>query len=204
MRILPTDDAGIREALQILQSGGAIAHATETCYGLACDVRNPSAVAKLFAIKQRPKNQPVSVLFPSIDQAKKYVEWNAQAEELAKRHLPGPLTIILHIKPNSPTIFTTPFATKPKTRNEQTSNAGVRLSSHPLAQKLADSFGSPLSTTSANIHGRPNPYSAEEIAKQFENASAKPDLILDSGALPLMPPSTIIDCTSPEGKILRQ
>jgi L-threonylcarbamoyladenylate synthase len=77
----------------------------------------------------------------------------------------------------------------------RTPTLGIRISSHPLAQQLAASAGFPISTTSANLHGQPNPYSVQEIEAQFKDADMKPDLILDSGTLPPNQPSTVIDCT---------
>jgi L-threonylcarbamoyladenylate synthase len=193
MKILPPDSTGIAEALIVLKNGGVVAHATETCYGLACDMKNEKAIAQLFAIKQRPGNQPVSALFSSVAEAKKYVEWNDEAEKLAQQYLPGPLTLILPMK--------NPLHATPTTYNLQT--LGIRISSHPLAMTLAEKFGSPISTTSANIHGQPNPYSIEDMTAQFSGKEFVPDLILDSGKLPPTPPSTIVDLTQPGGGIVR-
>ncbi|OIO54355.1 threonylcarbamoyl-AMP synthase [Candidatus Peregrinibacteria bacterium CG1_02_54_53] len=189
MRSVVASPQTLEEALHILAAGGVIAHATETCYGLACDLTNPQAVAKLFAIKNRPANQPVSALFASVDAAKKYVEWNAKAEEFAQQHLPGPLTLILPLHKDAQQIFPTPHPLRP------TPSLGIRISSHPLAMELAKRFGKPLSTTSANLHGQPNPYSAQEIERQFTSAVVQPNLILDSGKLPSVPPSTVINLT---------
>lgn len=199
MNVLPLSPQALDHALEILRQGGVIAHATETCYGLACDLTNPEAVRGLFAIKQRPLDQPVSALFPSVEEAKKYVQWNDEVEMLATKYLPGPLTIILPLKKNAPPVFSIP------TNNQQpvTSNSlGVRVSSHPLAQHLVAAFGRPISTTSANVHGQPNPYSPEEILRQFTGQKNQPDLILDSGTLPPTPPSTVIDLSgqSPQRK----
>ena len=225
MRILPALE-GIAEALQTLKAGGVVAHATETCYGLACDLRNPEAVAKLFAIKQRPVDQPVSALFVSVDEAKKWVEWNDEAEKLALEYLPGPLTLILPLrKIYIGKIFPLPPAPPPKGEGGDISGSfspspaggrgqgigetlGVRISSHPLAQNLAKEVGSPLSTTSANIHGQKNPYSAEEIVLQFtggaQHAVPLPDLILDSGTLPPTLPSTVINLAAKDSPIVRK
>lgn len=207
MKISPATPASIAEALNILRFGGVVAHATETCYGLACDMRNQDAVKKLFLIKDRPFDQPVSALFASIDEAKKYVEWNEEAEKLAKQYLPGPLTMILPMKKDAPQqIFATAVSNELPAMSYQqklttngsllTASLGLRISSHPLAQKLVTAFGSPLSTTSANIHGLPNPYSAQDIAEQFEGLEIIPDLVLDSGILPNNPPSTVVNLSS--------
>ena len=168
-------------------------HATETCYGLACDLRNLSAVERLFAVKQRPAGQPVSALFSTMQEAKQYVEWNDRAETLAQEFLPGPLTLILPARKDMPNpLFIVP---KAESVEGQSPTIGVRISSYPLAMQLVEKFGSPISTTSANLHGQPSPYSAEEIVKQYENVLGKPDLILDAGPLPFRNPSRIIDCT---------
>lgn len=210
MKIIPFSDEGLNEALTVLRNGGVVAHATETCYGLACDLGNPDAVAKLFAIKQRPEAQPVSALFASVDDAKEYVEWSERAEELAKQYLPGPLTLILSLKKNGlKQLWPTPGGQRTESRRQEASalptdfcllptTLGIRVSSHAHAQSLIEAYGSPLSTTSANLHGQPNPYSAEDIVQQFGDQPVQPDFILDSGKLPPTPPSTIVDLTKNE------
>ncbi len=198
MKILPADSAGIQRALDVLRKGGVVAHATETCYGLACDMSNPTAVMKVFRIKERPLTQPISALFSSVDQAKLYVQWNDKADELAQKHLPGPLTIILQLRPDAP------HALIPSPNPSPNPTLGVRISSHPLAQRLAQEFGRPISTTSANIHGQPNPYSAVDMEEQFRNQIDRPDLILDSGRLPPTPPSTVVNLASDMPAMLRK
>jgi L-threonylcarbamoyladenylate synthase len=190
MYVVPFSTEALDEAIEVIRSGGVVAHATETCYGLACDLSNPVAVEHLFDIKQRPHTQHISGLFASAEEAKKYVVWNDKAEELAQKYLPGPLTIILPLQPGAglyPVI-------------ESATTLGVRISSHPHAMQLAELAGIPLSTSSANIHGKPNPYSTEEIIEQFKDSEVQPDLVLDSGILPPTPPSTIVDCTSADAQ----
>ena len=190
MHVLPPTPQSIERSLTILRAGGCVAHATETCYGFACDLTNPKAVERLFTIKQRPLDQPGSVLLTSVEQAKQYVEWPARAQELAEKYLPGPLTLVLPMHSNVPfPLF--PIPVQHSIFNIQYS-LGVRISSHPIAQALAAAFGKPLSTTSANLHGKPNPYSVADSTEQFRDAAAQPDLIIDSGSLPVAPPSTII------------
>ncbi|MBI2635987.1 threonylcarbamoyl-AMP synthase [Candidatus Peregrinibacteria bacterium] len=196
MKILLPNRKGVNNALSVLRAGGVVAHATETCYGLACDLRNPGAVTKLFKIKQRPPDQPVSALFSSIKEAKKYAEWNVEADKLAEKYLPGPLTIVLPMRKTS--------ALLPSPSRPPSPTLGIRLSSHPLAQQLVMEFASPLSTTSANLHGRPNTYSPSDILEQFGHQACKPDLILDSGAIQINPPSTVVDLTQPIGGFFRR
>ncbi len=191
------------EILKVLAAGGVVAHATETCYGFACDLTNPLAVQRLFALKQRPADQPVSVLFSSLDEAKKFVVWNEHAEELARKYLPGPLTLILLLQSDAPIhVYPTPLKAQ---SSKLKATLGIRISSHPLAQELAKRFGKPLSTTSANLHGQKNTYSPAEIIDQFSSQPVQPDLVLDSGTLPKTPPSTVIDLTaSSKQRILRK
>lgn len=182
------------DAIKILTAGGIVAHATETCYGFACDLTNPQAVKRLFALKKRPTDQPVSVLFSSVEEAKKFVEWNEEAEKLASKYLPGPLTIILPARKDAPDFYTVLAYHLPLTSYR---SMGIRISSHSLARELAKRFGKPLSTTSANLHGQKNTYSVAEISGQFSGQDIQPDMILDSGVLPPTPPSTVIDLTVP-------
>ena len=191
MQVLPENTKAIDQVVKILKSGGIVAHATETCYGLACDLSNPDAVRKLFEIKNRPLTYPVSALFETVTQAKKYVKWNDRAEELATKYLPGPLTLILPMKSDAPEIlYPVPDGSK---------TIGVRISPNTTAQRLAQLFGKPISTTSANMHGEPNPFSAQAIIDQ----GVKPDLIIDSGELKPTDVSRVIDLTGSEEKILR-
>ena len=194
MKIVSASEDGIQAALQVLRDGGVVAHATETCYGLACDITNHDAVAKLFAIKKRPETQPVSALFASADQAQQFLEWNEEASHLASEHLPGPLTIILKAKPGC-ALYATPGGSE---------SVGVRISSHPTAQELVQRYGSPLSTTSANVHGQPNPYSANDIQTQYQGESLQPDLLIDGGEIPPAEASTVIDVSSGVLNVLRK
>ncbi|MDD5469773.1 MAG: L-threonylcarbamoyladenylate synthase [Candidatus Peribacteraceae bacterium] len=194
MFVLKSSEDWQPKALEVLAQGGCIAHATETCYGLACDMTNLRAIAHLFRIKQREETQPVSALFASVDEAKEYVEWTDRAQELATGKLPGPLTLILHLRDDAPLqLFPAPSGGR---------TVGVRVSPHPVALELVRTFGKPVSTTSANVHGAPNPYDAATILEQFDGLPDVPDMIIDSGPIAATPPSTVIDLTS-GGKILR-
>ncbi len=195
MRILLPDAAGLAEALIVLRSGGTVAHATETCYGFACDMTNVDAVNRLFQIKQRPVSQPISALFPSVNEAKQYVEWTDRAEELAQKHLPGPLTLILLLKTQAPHLLLPVPGGSP--------TVGIRVSPHPVALALSRGYRHPISTTSANLHGQPNPYSAQDIQRQYKEVTLQPDLILDSGTLPPSPSSTVVNLTTEEPGTVR-
>lgn len=197
-------DASLTAAVDALRAGHVVVHPTETCYGLACDLANPDAVARVFALKRRPSNMPVSALFASVDDAKNYVVWNDEAEKLAAEHLPGPLTMILPMREDAP-FSLSPLPPSPigGEGNERGvgETLGVRISSHPTAMALVRAFGSPISTTSANLHGKPNPYSLDDIRAQFPEEDLRDVVLLDGGTLPNRPPSKIIDLAT--GRIIR-
>ncbi len=221
MEVLSASQSSIERAIRVLQQGGVVAHATETCYGLACDLRNPAAVERLFLVKERPFTQPVSALFSSIEEAQKFVLFSERALEIAKKHLPGPLTIVLplrkdaplliHVRPPSPTYApagASHFASE-ATRDRSGGRPnpltiGIRISSFPLAESLVQSFGGPIATTSANLHGQSNPYSVSDMESQFLGKNAVPDLLIDSGQLPPAPPSTVVEVLGDRLKVLRQ
>lgn len=199
MDILPVSPENIALAVECIRTGGIVGHATETCYGFTCDVQNVRAVELLFTIKHRPEQQPISILFQNLIQAKQYVLWNANADTLSETYLPGPITLVLSANPATPK----PFLTIPHPLKGVAQTIGVRISSHPVAQAIVEAFGAPVATTSANLHGQPNTYSAQDIQKQFLGLHILPDVILDSGTLPKAPPSTVVDCTAQDYKILR-
>ena len=201
MRTVPDSPEGIAEALEVLRSGGIVMHATETCYGIACDMTNPDAVAALFAVKERPLTQPVSALFATLTQAKEYLEWNDRAEELAAERLPGPFTMVLKLRTGAPhRLYPTPPDTDPK---PPTPTVGLRLSPHPTALALVTQFGKPITTTSANLHGQENPYSAEDILTQYAERDADHILIVDSGTLEKRSPSQVVDLSLGSEVLLR-
>lgn len=183
----------IKKALKILKSGGVIAHATETCYGFACDVFNSPALAGLYKLKRMPLSKPVSILVSDFAMAKKYGVFNYLAQKLAKKYWPGPFTIIVKRKKSLP-----------KFLNSGCKTVGFRVPAHKLSLELVRKFGSPLTTTSANISGLASPYSVAAIKKQFRRSKLKPDFILNSGKLKKNLPSTVIDVSKRKIKILRQ
>ncbi len=204
MHLLSPSPSALVQTIAILRSGGIVVHATETCYGIACDMTNPIAIGRLFAIKKRPSSQPVSALFSSVDQAKQYVEFSNRALQLANQYLPGPLTLILPLQFNLPTpLFITPSNHQTRKPANQKLTLGVRISSHPVAMSIATAFDKPISTTSANIHGMPEAYSIEELLEQFDDGEL-PDVIINSGELAKAAPSTIVEVVGDTMNVIRQ
>lgn len=195
MEVVPASESGIARAKEVLLRGGTVIHPTETCYGIACDLTNLDAVKKLFDIKKRPYNQPVSALFASIQEAETYAVFSPKARELAEKCLPGPLTIVLPRRKDAPDLWLIVDG------GGKDPWIGVRISSHPIARALAEAMKRPIATTSANLHGQGNPYTRQDIEKRLKDG---PDLFLYSGALPMCPVSTVVRVSDEDVLVLRQ
>jgi L-threonylcarbamoyladenylate synthase len=146
----------IDQAVSTLKSGGVILHPTDTIWGLACDPFNENAIAKVQQIKQRPQEQPFILLVSSIEILKEYVDnIHPRIETLLSLH-ERPLTIIY---PNVKML-------KPPLTNEK-GGAAIRIVSKGPCKELLDSWGAPLLSTSANIHGSPTPAHFGEISSEI-------------------------------------
>lgn len=180
-------------AVSILRAGSVIAHATDTCYGFACDPFNRRALASLYKLKKMAVSKPVSILVSDLKMAQKYGFFNKKAKALAQKYWPGALTIIVKRKKSLPKFF-----------NPKAKTVGIRVPDHKLSLNLAKKLGRPITTTSANISGQPSPYSVSAIKKQFRGKKIKPDFIINSGRLNKNPPSTIVSAEGLSLKIIRQ
>jgi len=167
-------------------------HATETCYGFACDALNKKAISRLYKIKKMDAKKPSSIMVANLTQAQKYGEFNALAKKLAKKYWPGPLTIIVQRK-----------SSLPKFLNPSSETIGIRCPAHELTQKILRAYKLPLITTSANISGQKESYSVNTFLKSAPKNSLLPDSILDSESIPKRKPSTIVAIEKNEIKILR-
>lgn len=179
----------IQEALSILKTGGLVAFPTDTVYGVGALAFDDRAVQKLFMAKERDPNKAIPVLIGNpAELALVTSQVNVMAQILAQRFWPGALTLVV---PKSVTLSNhlTPYPT-----------IGVRMPNHPIALKLLELAG-PLAVTSANISGKMDATTAEEVLQQL---SGRVSLILDGGKTPGGSPSTVVDCTGFEPKILRQ
>jgi len=178
--------AALSEVSAALRIGKVIAYPTDTLYGLGCDATNARAVAKIFQIKGRARTKALPLLVLSLAMAQKYFIVTPLAKQLAKKHWPGPLTIILNYN------------------NDGRRDAGVRISSHKIATALVRKLGAPLVSTSANLAGKPAALSAPEVFNYFKNKKYQPDIIVDGGTLKASKGSTVVDVRDGKVKIVRQ
>ncbi len=173
----------------MLRRGGLVAFPTDTVYGLAADYTNPEAIAGLFAAKGRDMNKAIAVLVGGVEQLDAITPGLSQAAgSLAARFWPGALTLVVTRRPELPDELST------------LPTIGVRMPNHPFALQLLRAVG-PLAVTSANRSGDENPLTAEDVLDQL---GGRIDLLLDGGKCPGGVPSTVVDCTVPDVKILRQ
>ena len=176
-------------ALVILHKGGLVAFPTDTVYGLGALAFNGAAVESIYLAKDRPTEKAIPVLiWDVIDLEKVSDDIPDDARALASRFWPGPLTVIV------PKRRTLPEAVS------ATSTVGVRVPDHSVARELLRAAG-PMAVTSANISGQPSPATAQEV---FDQLKGRIELIIDGGRTPSGVPSTLVDCTGSEIKVLRE
>jgi len=187
--ILADQPTAIPMALDMIQRGGTVAFPTDTVYGLGCSAFSETAIEQLFIIKERKQDQAIAVLLGSARQLSEVTEDpSRQALELAAAHWPGALTLVLPRHPKMPENLS-PLPT-----------LGVRVPDHPVALRLLQAAG-PMAVTSANLSGKENTNTAEQVLSQLEG---RVDLILDGGETPGGVPSTVVDMTGEKPVVLRQ
>lgn len=184
------ESKAIETAAQILKEGGLVGMPTETVYGLAANALDGKAVAKIFAAKGRPMDNPLIVHISEFDQINRLVQGVPEAaKRLAARFWPGPLTIIL---PKSEIIPDEVSAGLP--------TVAVRFPSHPVARALITASGLPLAAPSANLSGHPSPTTAEHV---MNDLSGKIEAVLDGGACGVGVESTVVTLVSNPPRLLR-
>ena len=176
-----------RRAVEVLREGGVSAVPTDTVYGLIALAADDAAVRRVFEIKGRPFDQPLPLFVGSIGQAELIGDLNDTARHLARRFWPGALTIVVPKKPTFRTIAAG-------------DTVGVRVPDHPALREIAAQLG-PLTATSANRSGWPECRTAAEVRSQLGDSV---DIVVDAPARGAGRPSTVIDCTHPPARIVRE
>ena len=189
--IRTANTAAIEAAAQILLGGGLVAFPTETVYGLGADATSDSAVAGIFAAKERPDFNPLIVHVPDQAAAAAQVVFSKAAQALAEAFWPGPLTLVLPRRQDSRISLLC---------SAGLDSLGVRAPAHPVAQRLLTACGLPLAAPSANRSGRISPTTAAHVA---ESLGAAVPLILDGGPCPLGLESTVVEATGQRLRLLR-
>ena len=181
----------LKEPAQIIKKGGIVIFSTETVYGIGTNGLDENAIRKLYEVKQRPLNKPISLLVNNIEMVEKIAKNITKIEyKLMERFFPGPLTIIFEKRDIVPDILTS-----------NTNTIGIRMPSGEIAKKLIEFAGVPIATSSSNISGKPSGTNITDIKKDFEG---KIDCFIDNGESELGIPSTVIRIIDNIPHILRQ
>ncbi len=174
------DVEAIQRVAETLRRGGAVVIPTETQYGLSIRADRPDAPQKIDRIKQRNKTLPVALFVKDMEMARLFCEITETAQKLAERFLPGPLTLILPVRPGQ-TAAAEGFASP--------GGFGVRISSSPTVAALMRQVSFPVTATSANLAGRTAPATVAEIKAELGD---NVDLYLDGGPCRGLIPSTVV------------
>ncbi|MCQ2551643.1 MAG: threonylcarbamoyl-AMP synthase [Clostridia bacterium] len=180
----------IKEAAEIIASGGLVAFPTETVYGLGADALNAEAVGKVYAAKGRPSDNPMIVHIWNGTQLNYLTdEVTEDMELLMKAFWPGPMTMVVKRKPIVPDVTTGGLDT-----------VGVRCPSNEVARNLIRFSRTPIAAPSANLSGKPSPTSAQHC---IDDLTGRVEAVIKSGDCQFGIESTVVDMTGENPMILR-
>jgi L-threonylcarbamoyladenylate synthase len=181
----------IEKATGIMKRGGVIAYPTETFYGLGADATNERAIEKIYTIKGRADKKPISIIIGSAQDVDIFaVNISEGSRKLMERFWPGGMTLVFEASPTIPEILTA-----------ETGTIGIRYSSHAIAADLARNLAGALTATSANISGKKECTSADDV---IETLGDRIDALVDGGITPGGSGSTIVDVSMEPPRILRE
>ena len=191
LRAPPYGERELAAAATHVLAGGLIAHPTETVYGFG-GLATDEAIAALRRLKPE-RAHPFLLLVPS-PAAVAGLAWTPAARELASVFWPGALTLVL----------ADPSGSFPAVVRGESAGVAVRVTSHPVTRLLMERLRRPLTSTSANLPGKPPAASAEDALVAARAAGAGEELwVLDAGPLPPSQPSTVVDCSQPVPRVVR-
>lgn len=183
----------IESVVHVLKNGGIIIYPTDTIYGIGCDLMNRKSIERLCHIMDiKPQKLDLSFICNDLSHISEYVKRiDTPVFKLLKKSLPGPFTFILESNNKVPKILDV---------NKKT--VGIRIPAHTIPRMIVAQLGNPLITSSIKDDDRIKEYTTdpEEIYEDFKHAV---DIVIDGGAGGNIP-STVIDCTADEMKIIRQ
>ena len=181
----------IQQAVDILHAGGVAAYPTDSIYALGCAIEARDAIERIYRAKNMHKNQRLALICPDLSTASHYGIFSQTAFALAQRLFPGPYTLVVPATRDVPRTLT----------DAKRRTVGIRVTSHPIAQALAQGLGRPLLTTSAMVPETHEPCrDAEEIIEAFGKFL---DVVIDAEQTPAEP-STVIEVDGEDIKLIRQ
>jgi L-threonylcarbamoyladenylate synthase len=185
------DDIALGVIAAVIARGEIVGYPTDTFYGLGVDPRNADAIARIFAAKGRESVEALPLIAAGLaDVERHFGPLSPRAARLADGFWPGPLTLLL---PRPANLF-------PDALTNGRSTVAVRVPAHPAARLVASAAGGLITSTSANRSGQPPASTADAVLDALGDALA---LIVDSGPTPGIAPSTIVDVTDDEPRLVR-
>lgn len=183
-----------RELIKNLNRGALNVIPSDTVYGLAVDAGSENAVKRLIDFKSRPAGRAISVFVGCLEEAKKYVVISPDQEKIINQRLPAALTMVLQSKHKLA-----------QSLESEKGTLGIRIVQFDFITELVKRFGRPITATSANLTSRSAHYSVPSLLKSLSSKKkSQLDLVVDWGRLKRNKPSTVVDLTSPNLKILRR
>ncbi len=176
---------------EIIKKGGIVIFPTETVYGIGTNGLNENSVKKIYEIKKRPINKPISLLVSDIKMIEKLTKNITKKEyEIIEKFMPGPLTIILNKSEIVPNII-----------SANTDTVGIRIPNNEITRKLIELAGVPIAAPSANISGEQSETNLNNLMDIFKN---KVDYYIDGGECKIGVASTIVKVIDEKPYILRE
>jgi L-threonylcarbamoyladenylate synthase len=189
--VVAASEAAIEAAADLLRSGELVAFPTETVYGLGADAGSDAAVARIYAVKQRPRFNPLIVHVSDRTAAEPLVAMDERARRLAERFWPGPLTLVLPRREGAALSLLACAGLD---------TVAIRAPDNAVAQRLLRATGRPIAAPSANRSGRISPTLAEHVAAELGDQVA---MVLDGGRCDVGIESTILDLCQDRPQLLR-
>lgn len=192
---VPESFSLLKAAVGALKEDQAVGMPTETVYGLAANCLRAEAASRIFAVKNRPMDNPLIVHISKLEMLEMVVHPEflkaipPRVDKVMKTFWPGPLTLLLPVHPGLPSCVTAGLST-----------VGVRFPAHPVAQALIDQAGFPLAAPSANLSGRPSPTTAQHV---YDDLKDRIEWIVDGGSSGVGLESTVVDLLQEPPVILR-
>jgi tRNA threonylcarbamoyl adenosine modification protein (Sua5/YciO/YrdC/YwlC family) len=181
----------IQQAVDVLHRGGVAAYPTDSIYALGCAIDSRDAIEKIFRAKNMNKKQRLALICPDLSTASEFGLFSQTAFRLAQRLFPGPYTLVVPATRTVPRTLT----------DEKRRTVGIRVTSHPITQALAQGLGRPLLTTSAIDPETHEPCrDADDIISVFEKFV---DVVIDAEQT-AAEPSTVLEVDGEDIKLLRQ
>jgi L-threonylcarbamoyladenylate synthase len=183
--------AMLLRASEVIRTGGLVSFPTETVYALGADAMNGEAVKKVFELKKREVDKPIAIFLSGSKELNKFVEViTPTAKKFMGSFWPGPLTLIFKAKTGRLSHLT-----------GKEGKLGVRVSSSEFVQMFLNQIQTPLTATSANLTGKREPVSADEVLKDFDG---KIKLIIDGGRVKEDVPSSVVDVSGDIPILIRE